>query len=437
MTKSDTRQLDVLVTAADRRQGLAVIRALGSQGLSILAAGPEKRSLGFYSRYACATCWYPDPLETEREFIDTIRDAVTQYKLPYVFPVSEETVITLDKFRAEFDGLTKLALPPSDALAIALDKNKTMPMARSLGITTPQSMLPKSREEALSFAERVGFPIVMKPRVSYGRIGADFGFKVDYAQNSDELAARFMEFEEIGAYPLLQEYCPGLKVNHGVLCAGGELKGIYQYEGEREFPATGGITSLHLSTPVDPQLREWTRSLVREMRWDGVAMIEYKVDKANKRPVLMEVNGRFWSPQSAANKLGMNFPYALYCYLRDGYCASMDTKYPIGKRNRYLLGDITSLASIWLGTCPNYLSPVPGRWQALWYFLRDFRPGVQYDVLDFGDSIPSLRYLLSIPLSALRKLWKWFREQRGTGTTRPVGSSASVESPSESGRAAS
>jgi hypothetical protein len=115
----------------------------------------------------------------------------------------------------------------------------------------------------------------------------------------------------------------------------------------------------------------------------------------------------------------------------------MDTKYPIGKRNRYLLGDITSLASIWLGTCPNYLSPVPGRWQALWYFLRDFRPGVQYDVLDFGDSIPSLRYLLSIPLSALRKLWKWFREQRGTGTTRPVGSSASVESPSESGRAAS
>lgn len=404
--------MDVLVTGADRRQGLAVIRALGCRGLSVLAAGPERRSLGFFSRYTRASCWYPDPLENKYDFVGVIRAAVERHHVSFVFPVAEETVIVLDEFRAEFEGLTQLALPPSDALPIALDKSKTMPLAQSLGITTPQSCVPQSSEEALSFAERVGYPMVMKPRVSYGRIGTDFGFKVAYARDRNELADRCREFEHLGDYPLLQEYCPGVKVNHGVLCAGGELSGIYQYEGEREYPATGGITSLHVSVPVDPQLREWTQSLLRAMRWDGVAMIEYKVDKTTDRPVLMEINGRFWAPQSAATKLGLNFPYALYCYLRDGQGAPLDPNYPIGTRNRYLLGDITSVAGIWLGMCPSYLSPVPGRWRALWYFLRDFRPGVQFDILDLRDPSPSLRHLLSLPLTAVQKLWRWLRGQR-------------------------
>ena len=41
--------MDVLVTGADQRQGLAVIRSLGRRGVSVLAAGVHSKSIGFYS----------------------------------------------------------------------------------------------------------------------------------------------------------------------------------------------------------------------------------------------------------------------------------------------------------------------------------------------------------------------------------------------------
>ena len=106
--------MDVLVTGADRRQGLAVIRALGSRGLSVLAAGPDRRSLGFFSRYTRASCWYPDPLANKHDFVEMIRTAVERHHVSFVFPVAEETVIVLDEFRAEFAGpvsYTHLTLP--------------------------------------------------------------------------------------------------------------------------------------------------------------------------------------------------------------------------------------------------------------------------------------------------------------------------------------
>ena len=63
--------MDVLVTGAEERQGLAVIRALGSYGLSVCATGLKKDSLGFYSRYAKETIQYPSPISQKSEFVDT------------------------------------------------------------------------------------------------------------------------------------------------------------------------------------------------------------------------------------------------------------------------------------------------------------------------------------------------------------------------------
>src|SRR3990172_874092 len=104
--------MEVLVTGADQRQGLAVIRALGSKGLKIFAAGLEPNSLGFFSRYTKGFCQYPSPLTDKKGCVATILKAVREYHIPFVFPAVESTVIALDEFRDEFEGLTRLALPP-------------------------------------------------------------------------------------------------------------------------------------------------------------------------------------------------------------------------------------------------------------------------------------------------------------------------------------
>lgn len=203
--------MDVLITGADQRQGLAVIRALGSKGLRVFAAGLEPNSLGFFSRYTAGFCQYPSPLTDKRRFVSTIVEAVSQYSIPVVFPVVESTVIALDEFRSELGGQTKLALPSTDSLLQALDKKETLTLAATLDIPIPKSCFPHSLDEALTFAENVGYPIAMKPRAyrSYRRVSGGASFKVAYARDSKDLVKELQPFYQENTYPILQEYCAG------------------------------------------------------------------------------------------------------------------------------------------------------------------------------------------------------------------------------------
>lgn len=397
--------MDVLITGADQRQGLAVIRALGSKGLRTFAAGLEPNSLGFFSRYTAGFCQYPSPVIDKKGFVAAILKAVEDHGIPVVIPVVESTVIALDEFRSAFEGLTQLALPSTEALHLALDKKETLTLAQKLNVPIPKTCFADSVPTALSFAAEVGYPVVMKPRSqrSYVKVEGDFKFKVTYARDREDLRRQLQPFTREEIYPILQEYCPGVKVNQGLFYAENELVGLYQYKGVREYPLTGGVTSLHESMPIDPELEEWTLRLLRAMHWDGIAMVEYKVNELTGKKVLMEVNGRFWAPQSAANKLGLNFPHALYRYIKDGVKEKMVANYLLGQRNRYLRGDLVALTTHWLGHSADYLAPV-GRGRALWNFLSDFRPGVQYDVLDLRDPYPGIRELLSLPYSTVGAL---------------------------------
>lgn len=411
--------MDVLVTGADQRQGLAVIRALGSKGLKVFAAGLEPNSLGFFSRYTQGFCRYPSPLTDKKGCVAIILKAVREYRIPVVFPAVESTVIALDEFRDEFEGLTRLALPPREVLHLALDKKETLTLAKELNIPIPQTRFVTSAEEALSFAEEVGYPIVMKPRAmfSYDKVKREFRFKVAYARDREDLKKHLQLFSQEEIYPILQEYCPGFGVCHGVLYVAGELLGLYQWKRVREYPLTGGVVSLLLSVPVDPELQEWTQHLLKAMKWDGVAMVEYRVNELTGKKVLMEVNGRVWGSLSAANKSGLNFPYALYHYMKDGVKEKLAQDYPIGKRNRYLRGDLVALVNHWRGHNPDYLQPLPGRGRALLDFLRDFRPGVGSDIWDLQDPSPGVHEVLSLIMKYGRQIPAFFIKKIFKGRT--------------------
>ncbi|UCE85193.1 MAG: hypothetical protein JSU66_12695, partial [Deltaproteobacteria bacterium] len=216
------------MTGADERHGLAVIRALGSKGLAIFAAGVDAGRLGFRSRYVRGSCCYPS-LTVEapdtQGFVSAIREAVTRHRIPWIFPVTESTVVALDRSRAAFEGLARIALPASAALRVALDKESTRALASSLGIPVPRSCLPRSAAEALSFAREVGFPLVMKPRgPAEGRLTGGLGFKVRYARCEDDLRAALRPFDARGEFPMLQEYCPGVGVAQSGIVANGEIR---------------------------------------------------------------------------------------------------------------------------------------------------------------------------------------------------------------------
>ena len=77
-------EFDVLVAGADQRQGLAVIRGLGSGGCKIFAAGPPN-SIGFYSRFTQAFTAVPSSMTNKKAFAKAILKLAIQRDLPRPF----------------------------------------------------------------------------------------------------------------------------------------------------------------------------------------------------------------------------------------------------------------------------------------------------------------------------------------------------------------
>lgn len=408
-------EIDVLVTGADQRQGLAVIRALGAKGLKVCAAGARANSLGFYSRYTAARCHYPSALDDKRGFVNSILAAVREHRIPVVIPAVESTVIALDEFREEVEQVCRVALPPRSALHAALDKKETLALAGRLGIPIPQTCYPTAKSEAVAFADGVGYPVVMKPRAmpSFGK-GGGLNFKVAYARDRAHLQKQLDTLCPQGYYPILQEYCPGVKMGVGLFVADGEMLGIYQWKGQREYPLTGGVTSLHLSVPLDPQLHQWTTSLLAAMGWSGVGMAEFRVDESTGKKVLMEMNPRLWGCHDGAIQLGLNFPYVVYRYVAEGRKERLNAGYPLGVLHRYLRGDLIALSHLWRRETVDYLSPLPKPGRALLDVLAGFSPAVQSEMLDWRDPWPAVREAFSLMNDYGREvLGHYLRKLRG------------------------
>ena len=99
--------------------------------------------------------------------------------------------------------------------------------------------------------------------------------------------------------------------------------------------------------------------LLETVQWRGVAMVEWKMDLRTGKPMLMEINRRFWGSLELAVRSGVDFPM-LYAHASVGYAAPEPTPV-LGLRCRWLIpGDVLrrltsekaareSLRSFWAG----------------------------------------------------------------------------------------
>jgi predicted ATP-grasp superfamily ATP-dependent carboligase len=119
--------------------------------------------------------------------------------------------------------------------------------------------------------------------------------------------------------------------------------------------------------------------------WIGVAMIEFRVAD-DGTPYLMEVNGRFWGSLQLAIDCGIDFPWLLY-QITQGLSVAEPQAYAVGRRLRWLMGDLDSL---FVRLRQTLLSrPVKAR--ALGAFMRSFLdPACRQEVLRISDPLPGV-----------------------------------------------
>ncbi len=381
--------MKILVTDGDNRAALAITRSLGHEH-EIIVGATRRRSLASVSRWCRDSFAYPDPVRDPNGFLTVLRDEVRRRHIDVLLPVADVTTISLAEHRDEFLPC-RIPVPDADTIKRAADKVGVMALAARVGVPCPRGVAVASAHEGLARATEIGFPLVVKPGRSRVRVdGRWLMTSVRYAGDADELAQILNELHP-AVYPvLLQERIPGPGVGLFLCCDHGRPLAVFSHQRLREKPPSGGVSVLRESIAVDEHARDHAERLLSALRWNGVAMVEFKRDTRDGVLKLMEINGRFWGSLQLAIDAGVDFP-ALLIRMLDNPAVPAVNGYQVGVRSRWLWGDIDALLMLLLKRAERERLPAGerGRWRALAEFFR-WRANSRLEVLRLDDWRPWL-----------------------------------------------
>ncbi|HEV2748541.1 MAG TPA: carboxylate--amine ligase [Allosphingosinicella sp.] len=299
-----------LVVGVDRPASLAVVRELGRRGVPVHGVGRDMNAVGRTSRYLQRFALRPAGPVT-----GWLPELMAAWGSEVALGIGEEDLLALKAAGGSVPGC-RILTPPWDALALVLDKRRTLDLAGSLGIEVPQTWQPRTPEEP---APDLGWPVVVKwpnPAVvkpALAAAGLAFA-KTEYAADEAALRALLTRYAPVGSLPIVQRRVPGRGLGHMLYMHQGKAVLRFQHERLHEWPAEGGVSTLCRALPParDAAQMERSEALLAAIGWEGPAMVEYRRDPAAGRFVLMEVNGRFWGSQPLATASGAEFGWELY-----------------------------------------------------------------------------------------------------------------------------
>jgi predicted ATP-grasp superfamily ATP-dependent carboligase len=380
------RQVDVLVAGADTRPGLAVARSLAAHGLSVLAVG-EEPNMALRSRHIEHALLAPSPRAEPEAYIASVLQAVEQLGIKLIIPTTDSTLLAVDRYRAELEDHTKLAIARSESLEKVVDKRANLRLAKQLGVPCPKQFDLESPDQIPEMIDALGFPIVLKPPGPGTYPGMpSFSFKVLYARDERELRGYIDEHCADGSYPLFQECASGVVHNLCCFAARGELVAIHEYHSLRRLRGVG--VTREVVEPIEVAERS-AREMLKAVEWDGVAHVAFFVGEDQKKLWYMETNGRIWASVQGSVHAGWDFPYWIYRYFVHGEVPEPEP-IRIGSRTCWHRGDLESFLSFLRGGEIPATGTDPTRLQAFGQYLSGFGPRTHSDVFRLSDPIPAV-----------------------------------------------
>ena len=392
MTGNNQHRRTILVTDGEQRATLAVVRSLGAAGHVVHVSASAPRSLAAASRFARTEHVVPDALADPHRFADEIHAIVGRNGIDTIIPMTESALLAILPARGRFDGVL-IPFADADTFTGISDKQSVLAAASRVGIAVPaQTVIADARDTKSLDISSLRYPLVVKPARSVST-GSDDRLKlsVQHAASATELRAE-LDSMDARAYPLLlQQRIVGPGIGIFVLVWNGKLVAQFAHRRIREKPPAGGISVYRESVAVDAELLRMSLALLAEFAWQGVAMVEYKMDESTGQPYLMEINGRFWGSLQLAIDSGVDFPTLLIAAAMEEQPDPV-VQFRTGVRSRWFWGDVDHLLTRLRRSDQQLSLPSgsPSRWAAVKAFFGH-HPGDVSEIRRRDDMRPFLR----------------------------------------------
>lgn len=379
--------MTVFVADGAERASLAIARSLGKRGIDVHCGESYRCSTTALSKYCTKNFVYPDPQVDCKKFIEWLIGFLKSGDYDAIYSSREVTTVPISYYKKELENYTKVPFPDYDEMLMAHDKVKTFRFAEENGISAPKTYFVENIEELDEISDKFEYPVVVKPRSKTTWInGRPLMLKVtarNYVMDNNGLIEVSSEiYQKTGKMPLIQEYIPGQGYGVEALCYHGDPRAVFMHRRLREYPITGGASTLRESI-YNEKMKNSALDLLKGLEWHGVAMVEFKLDERDGNPKLIEINGRFWGSLPLSIASGVDFPYLLHKIVVEGDVEPV-FEYETGVKCRWLIpGD-----TLWL------MASLKNR-NDKWSVARDFLKfkGINDDILSMSDFLPTFGVL--------------------------------------------
>ena len=314
--------------------GLTAIRSLGRMDVPVFAVDHRPSALGFRSRHAMRVA-SPDPGTHPAAYVSLLQDLGDAIGRPTpILPTHDPPVNAIGRHRDELGERFLYPFPDRETLALVQSKREQLDRAAAVAVDVPDTAHPRSREEALEVAARIGYPLLVKPS-NPDEFRRRFRRQAFRCETPEELERAYAEAEPFE--PMVQELVPGgdeeLYTVGSYIAADGTVLGLFSGRKLRQSPPGIGTCrvgeAVWVQETVDAALR-----LLRAFDFHGVSQVEFKRDPRDGRFKLMEVNPRLWLWHGLAAGLGADFARISYLDLLGRSPAPVTTE---GKRGRWAI----------------------------------------------------------------------------------------------------
>jgi predicted ATP-grasp superfamily ATP-dependent carboligase len=299
----------VLITDGEARAALAACRALRSAGYEVDAVASEGPAAVHWSRSCSGRLWAPDPRVDRAAFVDSLSEFLARRRYDLLLPGSDAALLAISEDRDRLSQLVTLGLPGHQAVLRCLSKIAAFAVSAATELAAPPTEVCRTLDEAREAVTEIGFPLVVKPRMSARPEGMGLHQRSSRRVSSEsELAATIEDF----GMPILVQPCLRGPVHSlgGVVTDQGLVAAAHSRY-VRTWPPDAGNVSCSVSLPLPAQLREAAATFLDRLGFRGIFELEL-MQKPDGNLGLIDLNPRVYGSLELAVHAGASLP-AIWC----------------------------------------------------------------------------------------------------------------------------
>lgn len=289
----------------------AIIKSFVSRGIDVIVFDPDPKAPGFSMSGIHEKLVSPDPEKKAEEFRGFLINIGKKYPGNILLVNDDLYTQLIAEYANELKNYLLFLISEPSVNVVGMDKAKTAEASAKYGLPFPRTYFFENPDDDLKVLD-IDFPLILKPRKLAGSRGQYL------IKNREDLVKSLNIVGNKKSDYIVQEWIPGDIKN---LCTLGiifdeshQLKAVFtarRLDTMHSKRVNQGITTYLVSEKIS-EIIESGINFLKNIKWRGIAELEFKFDERDSKFKLLEINPRVWSWIKLPMECGVDFPKIYY-----------------------------------------------------------------------------------------------------------------------------